>query len=177
MAPPRARPADWVGLVLRVSLTVVGQCDRFGSDVKAPAVAWRRCGVLVLVIAKVHNEIGMLIGSRRYAATSHSTSTARAGMPPSPSSANGRGASRVQITTPSGAGSPEATPRVNGSAGTGLRRRWEVNPASGSAASTTAPLSTERRLGRRPCRDTDTAKCQRSVFPAGDEQAYGVHIT
>jgi hypothetical protein len=102
------------------------------------------------------------------AATSRSTSTARAGMPPKPSSANGSGASRVQITTPSGAGSPDATPRVNGSFGTGLRRRSAVNPATGSAARTTAPLRTARRL------DTDTAKCQRAIFRAGDEQPYGV---
>ena len=34
--------------------------------------------------------------------------------PPSPSSASGSVASRVHSTMPSGAGSPEATPRVNG---------------------------------------------------------------
>ena len=110
------------------------------------------------------------------AATSHSTSTARAGMPPSPSSANGRGASRVQITTPSGAGSPDATPRVNGSACTGLWRRSVVNPGEGSAASATAPFSTARRLGRKPPGDTDTAKCQRAVFRDGDGQPYGVRL-
>jgi hypothetical protein len=36
------------------------------------------------------------------------------GMPPRPSGASGSGASRVQSTTPSGRGSPEATPSVNG---------------------------------------------------------------
>jgi hypothetical protein len=46
-------------------------------------------------------------------ATSQSTGTARAGMPPSGSS--GHGARRVQSTTPVGVGSPEATPRVKGS--------------------------------------------------------------
>ena len=45
-------------------------------------------------------------------ATSHATSTARIGMPPC--SARGTGASFVQITKPSGHGSPEATPRVKG---------------------------------------------------------------
>ncbi len=36
------------------------------------------------------------------------------GHPPRPSSAKGRGASRVQSTTPSDSGSPEATPSANG---------------------------------------------------------------
>ena len=44
-------------------------------------------------------------------ATSQSTSTMFIGIPP-PSS--GLGASRVQRTTPSGSGSPEATPSANG---------------------------------------------------------------
>ena len=48
---------------------------------------------------------------RASAAISHCTSTLAIGMPP-PSS--GSGASRVQSTTPSGSGSPEATPSVNG---------------------------------------------------------------
>src|SRR5438132_8883358 len=45
-------------------------------------------------------------------ATSHSTST---GAIPIPPPVSGSGASRVQRTTPSGSGSPDATPRVNGS--------------------------------------------------------------
>lgn len=45
-------------------------------------------------------------------ATSQPTGTMREGMPPPDSS--GLVASRVQITKPSGAGSPEATPSVNG---------------------------------------------------------------
>ena len=97
-------------------------------------------------------------------------------MPPRPSSASGCGASRVHSTTPSGAGSPEATPRVNGSACTGLWRRSVVNPARGSAASATAPFSTARRLGRKPPGDTDTTKCQRAVFRDGDGQPYGVRL-
>ena len=45
-------------------------------------------------------------------ATSHFTGTAAAGMPWPISS--GRGARRVQMTKPSGSGSPEATPSWNG---------------------------------------------------------------
>ena len=44
-------------------------------------------------------------------ATSHSTRTRSGGMPPP---FNGSGASRVQRTTLSCRGSPEATPRLNG---------------------------------------------------------------
>ena len=84
-------------------------------------------------------------------------------------SAEGVGASRVQITAPSSVGSPDPTPSVNGSARTGLRRRLVVNPATGSTASTMAPLSTVRRLG-----DTDTAECRQVVFRDGDGEKYGV---
>jgi hypothetical protein len=49
--------------------------------------------------------------------TSRSMSSPRSATVPRPSSAEGLGAGLVQITAPSGAGSPDATPRVNGSAG------------------------------------------------------------
>src|SRR5690606_35148438 len=49
---------------------------------------------------------------RSSSATSQATGTRAVGIPPCSSS--GRGASRVQITKPSGHGSPEATPRVKG---------------------------------------------------------------
>jgi len=43
-----------------------------------------------------------------------STGTSASGMPPWPSASSGDGASRVQSTTLSGAGSPEAMPSRNG---------------------------------------------------------------
>ncbi len=52
--------------------------------------------------------------NRSSSATSQRTGTARAGMPPLPSGASGSVASRVHKTKPSGSGSPEATPRLNG---------------------------------------------------------------
>jgi hypothetical protein len=134
-----------IGLVLRVPLPVVGQRHRFRPDMIAHIAARGRVaarGVLVLVITKVHNKIRMLVGK-----------PAVRGEPSV--------LSLVQMTTPSGTGSPEATPSVNGSAGAGPRRRSPVNAAMGSAASTTAPLSSVRRL------DTDTAKSQRTIFRAG----------
>ena len=77
------------------------------------------------------------------AAISQPTLTGRDGMPPRPSSANGLGAKRVHNTTPSGAGSPEATPSVNGSASKWLPVR--AHP-SGAAATPSAPRKNVRRL-------------------------------
>jgi hypothetical protein len=51
---------------------------------------------------------------RSSVATCHSTAVLVFGMPPRPSALRGFGARRVQITNPSAAGSPDATPRVNG---------------------------------------------------------------
>ena len=46
--------------------------------------------------------------------TCQSTTVSALGIPPCPSAFVGDGARRVQSTTLSGAGSPDATPRVNG---------------------------------------------------------------
>ena len=66
-------------------------------------------------------------------------------MPPKPSRASGSIARRVQRTTPSEAGSPDATPSVNGSARNGVRLAG-VHAMTGNAAATAAAFSAVRRL-------------------------------
>ena len=80
-------------------------------------------------------------------ATSHLTSKALSGMPPMPSSASGFTARRVHRTTPSGSGSPEATPRVNGSLLTAAFVRVSAQAADGTA--TAAPAAEEASRIRR----------------------------
>ena len=78
-------------------------------------------------------------------ATCHSTATGSAGMPPP---WNGSGASRVQITKPSGIGSPDATPRGNGypeSLGPRLAARAGGAESQPTAASAPAPARSWRR--------------------------------
>ncbi|GIF44966.1 hypothetical protein Axi01nite_92770 [Actinoplanes xinjiangensis] len=52
--------------------------------------------------------------NRAVVATCHCTAMGLRGIPPCPSALSGRTASRVQSTTLVGAGSPEATPSLNG---------------------------------------------------------------
>jgi hypothetical protein len=75
-------------------------------------------------------------------ATSHRTGTRLGGMPPS--SVSGDVASRVQITTPSGVGSPDATPSVNGvdaNVGAALTGKSK-------AGTTSAPVDSSRNVRR-----------------------------
>jgi hypothetical protein len=84
------------------------------------------------------------------AATCQRTSTGASGMPPFGS--NGCGASRVQSTTPSGNGSPEAIPSENGvppntGVATGAEGVWANSGRAASAPATPLPPSTNvRRL-------------------------------
>ncbi len=72
--------------------------------------------------------------------------TVRDGMPPRPSSASGSTASRVQITKPSGHGSPEAMPSMNGSVRSPASSAVETATAApGRAATSPAPRPAERR--------------------------------
>jgi hypothetical protein len=77
----------------------------------------------------------------------HATSTGSAFIPPPTS--NGRGASRVQSTTPSGNGSPEATPKEKGESenepvrATAPATRVE---SSAAAAKEALPAKKDRRL-------------------------------
>ncbi len=78
-------------------------------------------------------------------ATSHWTGIALSGIPPLPLS--GAGASRVQSTAPSGVGSPDATPSVNGypvKRGGAVRAR-----ANGSCDATTAPAAVPATVRKR----------------------------
>jgi hypothetical protein len=58
-------------------------------------------------------------------------------------SSSGRGASRVQMTNPSGAGSPEATPRVNGVSDT----LWARTMAGAATAAARPPIRVRRLKG------------------------------
>src|SRR3546814_16228639 len=69
------------------------------------------------------------------------------------------------VATPSGAGSPEDAPRVNGAAGGGDGPK----PTGGTAGTARAPPSSARRL-----RFVDTSQCQMPTLPAGDVQSSGV---
>ena len=51
-----------IGLVLGVALAIVGERHRFRPDVVTNGAFLYTWGVLVLVITKVHNEIGMFVG-------------------------------------------------------------------------------------------------------------------
>src|SRR5688572_18861662 len=79
-------------------------------------------------------------------ATSRSTSTGSGVIPPPTSS--GRGASRVQSTTPSGVGSPDATPSAKGGAGNfgavSVAPRARVE-RSAAAANDAEPAMNDRR--------------------------------
>ncbi len=58
---------------------------------------------------------------------------------------NGSGARRVQITKPSGQGSPEATPSWNGDwANTGWARAWPVTSGIDRAVTAEAPEGLEQ---------------------------------
>ena len=91
-------------------------------------------------------------------ASSHSTSVFRSPIPPSPSSASGSGARRVHSTIPSGVGSPDATPSVNGSPA-GAAAADPANPVrrvpgTASTAEAVRPaFSTPRRLKLEPRTD------------------------
>jgi hypothetical protein len=98
--------------VLPIGLTASPTIKRYqyhrpGSNPRAST--WTECPDLGDATAEPRSAIFFI---RSSAAISHLTVNACGGMPPPLS---GSGASRVHNTTPSGSGSPEATPRLKGS--------------------------------------------------------------
>ncbi len=77
--------------------------------------------------------------------TCQSTVTSALAMPPCPSALSGLGASRVHSTTLSGAGSPEATPSVNGY---GVAANALRSGRAAAAAAVSPPRTKVRRLNR-----------------------------
>src|SRR4051812_48033962 len=73
-------------------------------------------------------------------ATSHATGMTSGAMPPCASS--GSGARRVQITNPSGAGAPDATPRLKG-----VARHFDCARMIDGAATRAAPAAMKWRRG------------------------------
>ena len=85
------------------------------------------------------SPLATTLAKRSSLATSQATVTLVIGMPECSSS--GLGASRVQITKPSGAGSPEAMPSANGVSDTDWART-----KAGAATAAARPPMTARRL-------------------------------
>jgi hypothetical protein len=138
------------------------------SGARPSASTWTLCAS-----SGVAMEVPWRSGRRKRssAAISHWTGTLRAGMPPAGSS--GFGASRVHSTTPSGVGSPDATPSANGSPSTGRvpQARAGDHPA---AAAVSAPPPAQARNALRlhaACSVIDASQRSDSAAPKLAERA------
>ncbi len=103
------------------------------------------CTLYPSSIAAVARPFCTTLAKRSSSATSQSTAALAVSMPPSGSS--GRGARRVQSTAPPGVGSPEATPRVNGSSA--KRGRSVTRQSLGTTAVRAARRARSARKSRR----------------------------